>query len=270
MCGSGVTARVHQAIARLGRARVAPRRPSTRPVLTADCEVVDLTHVLSPEFPIWPGDPPFEMRTFSALTETTFFANELVLHEHSGTHIDAPAHACATGVTVEQIPAASLVVPLAIVDITARAEADPDALLTIKDILDWEHAHGPLPAGALVVMRSGWSDRAPGPGFLNIDPPTRGAGVPVMRTPGFAPAAARFLAEQRDVVGIGTDTFSIDAGRSRDFGAHVAALGSGLYAVEALANLEEVPAAGAVAIVGAPKHRGGSGGPARVLALAPR
>lgn len=266
MCGSGVTARVHQAIARLGRARVAPRRPAARPVLPADCEVVDLTHVLSPEFPMWPGDPPFEMRAFSALTETTFFANELVLHEHSGTHIDAPAHACATGVTVEQIPAASLVAPLAIVDIAARAAADPDALLTVEDVLEWESAHGSLPAGALVVMRSGWSGRAPGPAFLNID----SSGVPVMRTPGFAPAAARFLAEQRDVVGIGTDTFSIDAGRSQDFGAHVAALGSGLYAVEALANLEAVPASGAVAVVGAPKHRGGSGGPARVLALMPR
>lgn len=264
MCGSGVTARVYQSIQRLGRAR-APR-PPTRTIVPAASRVVDLTHVLTPEFPMWPGDPPFSMRVFSPLTDSTFLANELALHEHSGTHIDAPAHASSTGVTVDAIPAASLVAPLAVIDLSARAAADPDTLLTVADILAWERAHGPLPSGALVAMNSGWSDRATtAEEFLNISGP--GAGV--MRTPGFDPAAARFLAEEREVVAIGSDTLSIDAGRSQDFGAHIAALGSGLYAVEALANLSAVPAAGAIIVVGAPKHRGGSGGPARVLALVP-
>lgn len=263
MCGSAVTASVHRAIARLShKPRQAPPRP---PLDISRGQIVDLTHILTPEFPMWPGDPQFSMTEFSPLGGDTFYANTLALHEHSGTHIDAPAHAAAGGVTVEAIPAATLIAPLAIIDISARAAADPDALLSIADILDWERLYGELPLGSLLALRADWSTRAgDAAAYLNLDP----AGV--MRTPGFDPTAVRFLVERRDVVGIGTDTMSIDAGRSEEFGAHVAALGSGLYAVESLTNLAAVPAAGAIVIVGAPTHRGGSGGPARVLAVVPQ
>lgn len=268
MCGSNVTASVYRAIRRgAGEIRRAARRerPALDATRLAGGRVIDLTHVLTPEFPMWPGDPHFSMTEFAPLSQDSFFANTIALHEHSGTHLDAPAHAAAGGVTVDQIPAAALVAPLAIVDISARARRDPDTLLSVGDILGWERAHGELPAGAFLAMRSGWHARAgDADAFLNLD----GAGV--MRTPGFAPAAVEFLVAQRDLVGIGSDTMSIDAGRAVDFGAHIAALGSGLYAVESLANLDAAPAAGALVIVGAPKHRGGSGGPTRVLAIAPR
>ena len=66
---------------------------------------------------------------------------------------------------------------------------------------------------------------------------------------------------------IGVDTLSLDAARSRTYGAHVAALGAGKYGIESLANLSALPPAGATVVVGAPKHRGGSGGPCRVLAF---
>ncbi len=264
MCGAGVLASVYEAIQRRGLPRITPQPTAARTVPMPGARVADLTHALTPDFPMWPGDPQFAMQTYSPLSDTTFFANTLAFHEHSGTHIDAPAHASPSGLTVDAIPADSLVAPLAVIDISARARANPDAMLTIGDILAWERAHGPLPTGALVAMNSGWSAKArDAAAFLNID--ESGA----MRTPGFHPDAARMLAERRAVVAIGSDTLSIDTGRSQDFGAHLAALGSGLYAVESLANLESVPAAGATVVIGAPKHLGGSGGPARVLALIP-
>ncbi|WP_024794527.1 cyclase family protein [Tomitella biformata] len=265
MCGDGVTAHVYRQIARRE-----PRTPS--PAVPADDRpswqrppagrVIDLTHVLNPLFPHWPGDRPFEMRPVSRCSEDDFHANELMLHEHSGTHVDAPAHVRAGALTVDAIAPADLVAPLVVIDIADRAAVDPDTMLATADILAWEAAHGPLPARCLVAMNSGWHRRVAAPGkFLNIDADG------YMRTPGFDPAAAAFLAEQRDVVAIASDTLSVDAGLATDFGAHLAALGSGLYAVEALAHLDAVPAAGALVIVGAPRHQGGSGGPARVLAF---
>ncbi|WP_159925111.1 cyclase family protein [Rhodococcus sp. WAY2] len=236
--------------------------------------IVDLTHVLRAGFPVWPGSQSFEMRNLAQIgggtgslgslapgATSVFYKNELRLDEHTGTHIDAPAHASADGITVEQIPPRDLVAPIAVIDIAARAHTDNDALLTRQDIVDWESDHGTLPDRCLVAMHSGWADRVGHPGaFVNVD--TAG----VQRTPGFDPDAVDFLLRERDIVGLGSDTLSIDAGRSTTFGAHLGALGAGKYAVEVLANLSQIPPAGATVMVGAPTHAGGSGGPCRVLA----
>ncbi|ERB51165.1 cyclase [Rhodococcus sp. P27] len=224
---------------------------------------------------MWPGARSFEMRNLAKIADAggsmgslgsagfggNFYLNELRLEEHTGTHIDAPAHASADGITVEKIPVTDLVVPIAVVDISARAAVDPDALLTRQDILDWEAVHGTISPRSLVAMNSGWDTRAgAGGAFTNRD--VHG----VQHTPGFAPEAIDFLVRERDIVAVGSDTLSIDGGRSTTHGAHRSALGSGKYAVEALANLSALPAVGATVMVGAPTHAGGSGGPCRVIA----
>ncbi|NLE79760.1 MAG: cyclase family protein [Rhodococcus sp.] len=236
---------------------------SPRIVFDGAQSIVDLTHVLTPQFPLWPGSCPFEMRAVASITTgSAFYLNELRMEEHSGTHVDAPAHAAADGITVEQIPVADLIAPIAVVDISTRATSDNDALLTRADILDWESRHGHLPERCIVAMNSGWDARVATPGaFSNQD------ALGVQRTPGFDPEAVDFLVHERNIVAIGSDTLSIDAGRSVTYGAHLNALGAGKYGVEALANLSRIPASGATVMVGAPTHAGGSGGPARVLAL---
>ncbi|MFD4368352.1 cyclase family protein [Rhodococcus sp. NPDC058521] len=237
--------------------------------------IVDLTHVLTPQFPVWPGSRQFEMHTVASITTgngstgslgpiggSAFYLNELRYEEHTGTHVDAPAHASVDGITVEQIPAADLIAPIAVVDIAARAATDNDTLLTRQDLLEWEERHGRLSSRCIVAMHSGWESRVAAPGaFTNQD------ALGVQHTPGFAPEAVDFLVHERDIVAIGSDTLSIDAGRSTTYGAHLAALGAGKYGIEVLANLSTIPASGATCMVGAPTHAGGSGGPARVLAL---
>lgn len=300
MCSPKIIGHVHQLIEQRGRlsrrsvfglagvltagAALAPAMATVTaaspPQHPAAGSMVDLTHVLSSSFPSWPGDRPFEMRTVSRIGAapalgsldigsvdlgplgSKFYANELTLHEHTGTHIDAPAHASRGGITVERIDPRDLVVPIAVIDIAARAAKNPDALLGVQDILDWERDHGTLPDRSLVALHSGWSARLSTRGaFTNQDM------LGVLHTPGFDPAAVRFLVDERDIVGIGTDTLTIDAGRSTDYGAHVGVLGAGKYAVEVLANLDKIPPVGATVFVGAPTHAGGSGGPCRVLAL---
>ena len=237
--------------------------------------LVDLTHVLTTDFPVWPGAPSFEMKNLARIASTggslgslgslgsgsSFYLNELRMGEHTGTHIDAPAHASADGITVEKIPVADLVVPIAVIDISVRAEADNNTVLTRADILDWETVHGMLPSRSLIAMNSGWDARLRVDGaFTNQDALGR------QHTPGFDPDAVDFLVRERDIVALGSDTLSIDAGRSTTYGAHRNALGSGKYAVEALANLSTLPPVGATVMIGAPTHAGGSGGPCRVIA----
>lgn len=252
-------------------AAVAPANATAAPAPGAS--LVDLTHTLTPNFPVWPGAQQFAMRPVARIGDaptplgslgigapSVFSKNELRYDEHTGTHVDAPAHASVNGLTVEQIPPHDLVVPLAVVDISGRARDDSDTLLTRQDILDWESDHGPLPDRCLVAMNSGWDIRAAQPAtFTNRDV----AGV--QHTPGFDPDAVEFLVRERDIVALGSDTLSIDAGRSTTYGAHLAALGAGKYAVEALANLSRMPPSGATVMVGAPTHAGGSGGPCRTL-----
>jgi kynurenine formamidase len=132
----------------------------------------------------------------------------------------------------------------------------------VDDVLAWEKQHGRLPAGAFVAMHSGWGARIGNADrFLNKD--SKGT----MHAPGFGEEAAKFLTKERDIVGAGVDTLSLDIAAASKFVAHLAFLGAGKYGVELLANLNGVPASGATIIVGAPKHEGASGGPCRVYAI---
>ncbi|MDF6102709.1 cyclase family protein [Gordonia hongkongensis] len=212
--------------------------------------VVDLTHTLSPSFPVWPGNPPMVTVPTSRVRgrDSGFSTNWVSFAEHTGTHVDAPAHKIGGGISVDRIDPADLVAPLVVISIESRARRDRRAELTERDVAEWESRNGPIPRGALIALHTGWQPR------------TGGADAA-----GFSPAAVGMLVAERGAVAIGTDTLSVDVRGAT--GAHTAILGSGRYAVEAMANLEAVPAHGSTVIVGAPKFAGGTGGPARVIAM---
>jgi len=225
-------------------------------------DVVDLTHTFSPRLPVFPAFKPVKITPKFSIAKDGFFANEITFDEHTGTHMDAPAHFVANAPTCDKISPETLIAPLVVISIAAKAAKNADATLDVDDIMAWEKQHGRLPRGAFVAMHSGWDARVAAPDrFLNKD--AKGT----MHAPGFSEAAARFLATERDIVGAGVDTLSLDIGAAQKFVAHLALLGAGKYAVELMANLGTLPATGATLIVGAPKHEGASGGPVRVLAV---
>ncbi|MGH2558813.1 MAG: cyclase family protein [Thermomicrobiales bacterium] len=225
-------------------------------------QVVDLSHTHGPDFPMFPGAQQMQMNVIVTIAENGFFKNELILDEHTGTHMDAPAHFIEQGATADQLSVADFIAPLVVIDISARAAGDPDAQLMVGDLTAWESANGSIPSGALVAMNSGWEARVSDPAnYLNLDADN------TPHFPGFHPDAAALLVDERDVVGIGVDTVSLDYGQSQDFATHVTLLSAGKFGLENLANLSAVPAAGATVVVGGPKHVNASGGPARVLAL---
>ncbi len=223
--------------------------------------VEDMTHTLSEDFPTYFGEPQYKATQIFNYAEHKFNIAVLEVNEHTGTHVDAPFHFSADGQSVDQIPVGNLVVPLCVVDIREKAAANPDAQVTPDDIAAWVSANGPIPANACVAMLSGWGPKVATPGFRNADDQK------VMHFPGFHLEAVQMLIADTQAIGLGVDTLSLDHGPSPDFAAHYAWLPTNRWGIECLANLEAVPAAGATLVVGAPKHKGGSGGPARVFAL---
>ncbi len=223
--------------------------------------VVDMTHAYDGSFPTYFGEPGFAAEQVFNFAEHGFNLFNLTINEHTGTHIDAPMHFSADGQSVDEIPVGHLVVPLCVVDIAAKAADDADAQVTPDDLQAWIDANGDIPDGACVAMHSGWAGKTGGEGFRNAD------GDGVMHFPGFHVEAAQMLIESTGAVAIAVDTLSLDHGPSADFATHYAWLPTNRYGIENIAGLDQVPAAGATLVVGAPAHRGGSGGPARIFAM---
>lgn len=248
--------------------------------LNADrIRVVDLTTPLAPETPVIdlpsifapsPGLSVTEISRYDA-NGPAWYWNTLHLGEHTGTHFDAPIH-WVTGRdlpenTTDTIPPRKFIGPACVIDVTAEVEQNPDFLLTPERIEQWEAMHGRIPAGAWVLLRTGWSRRTSREDFLNV----REDGA---HSPGFSRQGSEFLARERDVLGVGVETVGTDAGQAGTFDPafpnHNTMHGAGKFGITSLINLDQLPPTGAVVIAAPLKIAGGSGSPLRVLALAPR
>jgi kynurenine formamidase len=222
--------------------------------------VFDLTHTLTADFPTGSGQQQLVLERLTTWPKDAWNIYRWHIHEHTGTHLDAPLHR-SNNDSADRIPVANLIGPLAVLDIRRKAAADPDAELTLDDLKDWERKHGPLPIGGIVAMCSGWDAHLRTAKFRNA------GSDGVTHTPGFHKSVVEFLLAERDVKGIVVDTLSLDRGLSRDFPVHAQWLGCNRWGLECAANLAELPPKGATLIVGGPKLAGATGGPSRVLAL---
>jgi kynurenine formamidase len=231
---------------------------------------VDLTHELDESTHAWPGNKPF-VRERTAWGETTagywYASGEFSMSEHAGTHMDAPIHFARDQASVDTISLDRLVGSAVVVDVRKQVAANRDYRLSPEDLRRWEAMHGPVPAGSLVFMLTGWdalwTDRQRYFGSnLPDDPAT-------LHFPGFDPQAVQFLVTERAIRGIGIDTASVDYGPSKDFPVHRLLNGAGLYALENVAHLDQIPAAGTTVIALPLKIKGGSGGPVRIIAVLP-
>lgn len=228
------------------------RRPGAAP---PGIRVIDLTQPLSPHTPMWADGTPPSATDEASIAADGFFTRRFGMSEHTGTHLDAPAHFVAGGADPADIPADRLVVPAVVID----APGGPGGLLTADHVRADEAAHGPVPAGCAVLVRTGW-DR-------HLDDPERYIGR--MDFPGVAVDAAELLVS-RGVVGIGIDTLGVDPGAATDFPVHArVTLPAGVWHLEGLVGLDALPHRGALLFVGVLPLADGSGAPARVMAVLP-
>jgi len=222
--------------------------------------VVDLTHPLTSDFPTYRGDSTFALSSVADFVESSWNHRRWEVFEHTGTHLDAPIHRSSDGATADQIDPSEFLLPLVVLDIKDRAAHQPDAVITPEDVHRWKNEHGPVPRGACVAMNSGWAAHVRTPRFRGADDEG------TLHFPGFHDETAALLLDQRDVLALAVDTLSIDIGPSREFPVHTRWLPAGRWALECLANLDDVPPHGAQLFVGIPKVAGATGGPCRVLA----
>jgi len=259
----------------------APVQPSLLPQLVSALasgriRVVDLTQTLTPDFPQIALPPemgqcwPFRIEEVSAYDARGpgWYWNNFSCGEHTGTHFDAPIHLISgrdlPNNSVDTIPAQHFVAPACVIDCSAQATADADYLLTVDDIERWEALHGRIPRGAWLLMRTDWSKRTDPEAYQNFDEEGQ-------HTPGPSSEAVQFLVEQRDVLGFGSEAIGTDAGQGfhlrPPYPCHYYMHGSGKYGLQCLANLDLLPATGAVLVCPPLKIEKGSGSPLRVLAL---
>lgn len=232
--------------------------------LIAYRRVVDLSHPIGPGIPAWPGDPAVEFQDVAQRDRHGYFLRKFSMGEHSGTHLASPSTYYADGSGPDDLKPSSLVVPAAAIDVSDRTSENPDYTLSASDVAEWERTNGQVPAGAVVLMNTGWSRLWDRPErFINADP----AGV--MHTPGFTVEAARFLLEWRHVSGLGIDTHGIDPGMDTELTVSRVALAQSSLVLECLNNLDQLPATGVTLIMGRLPLVGGSGSPASVVALVP-
>ena len=232
--------------------------------ISMNFRIVDLTHVITPEIPIWPGDPKPIIEPMATVEKDGYFLNKLCIGEHSGTHFGAPVHFVSDGKTVDEIPSDMLIAPAVKIDISEKCNGNPDYVLTVEDIKEWEERNGKITEGAYVLLRTGWD------AFWND--PEKYFGFDEnggMHFPGFSEEAVIFLMDQRKVIGLGIDTHGIDPGNDEEYKPNTALFERGGLHLENLTNLDKVPDKGFLIFVGVLPIKGGSGGPARILALIP-
>ncbi|MEE9335315.1 MAG: cyclase family protein [Granulosicoccaceae bacterium] len=246
--------------AAIAGAAVATSSIAPQAMAAGHSSIEDMTHTLSPEFPTYFGEPGFEKEQVFNFAEHSFNLFKYTVNEHTGTHIDAPLHFSEDGQSVDEIPVSNLVAPLCVIDIAARAADDADARVTPDDIKAWIAANGEIPPHACVAMYSGWGAKVDTPEFRNFHDEKQ-------HYPGFHVEAAQMLVEDTQAMSLAVDTLSLDHGISADFATHYAWLPSGRFGIENIANLDKVPVSGATLVIGAPKHKGGTGGPARIFAM---
>lgn len=233
-------------------------------------KLVDLTHSFDEQTIYWPTESGFILeRGNNGITDKGYYyaANRFHAAEHGGTHIDAPIHFHDQRQTVDQIELRRLVGEAVVVDVSAKCAADPDYQISVTDLREWEERHGRHLVDVIVLIRTGWSKRWPDrKSYLGTD--IRGPeAVALLHFPGLAPEAAQWLVDHRAPKAVGIDTASIDHGQSTHFETHRTLCEHNVPAFENVANLDELPAEGAVVMALPMKIAGGSGSPLRIAAL---
>jgi kynurenine formamidase len=265
--------------------KVATRKSASRPgvslsglLAAKNVRLIDLTQTLSPDFPTIVLPPefgqcrPVRMEEISRYDERgpAWYWNNVSFGEHSGTHFDAPIHWISgrnrPRNSVDTVPPGHFIAPACVIDCSAEAKADADFLLTGAHVATWEKHHGRIAAGSWVLMRTDWSKRKDPVAYQNFDETGQ-------HTPGPDPDCVRFLVNERDVLGFGTETIGTDAGQAAHFAppypCHYYMHGAGKYGLQCLCNLDLLPPTGALVVAAPLKILRGSGSPLRVFAIAP-
>ena len=214
---------------------------------------VDLTHAFGPQTPVWSGfgqakfSPAADPKTHEPYTvaKDGFRATYYEMVGQYGTHVDPPAHFAENGVTMDEIPLKQMILRLVVLDDTPYLAKDPNHAFSIDDLKQWERAHGRVPAGAFAALRTNmYKDWDSNPEHFKRSP-----------FPAWDFATIKYLYEQRSVTATGHESMDTDTTDKMDSETYI--LQHGHFQIEVMANLDQVPAKGALIVVTWPKVKPG-------------
>lgn len=227
--------------------------------------VVDLSHVVSPKIPLWPGDPKVVFTVVATMAKDGYYLRKFAIGEHSATHMNAP-NSFVSGNTqaITSFSPEQRVVPAVVIDVRTKCAANADYQLTQQDVLDWETKNGQIASGSFVIMLTGWEDKWSDPtAFINQDAQGN------LHFPGFAKATTMWLVSDRHIAGVGIDTHGVDPGSDTTYATNTEMANTQKIAIECMANLDQLPAKGATLILAPLQLQDGSGSPMDIIALVP-
>jgi kynurenine formamidase len=227
--------------------------------------VVDLTHVISPSIPLWPGDPYVVLEVVARMEKDGYYLRSVTIGEHSATHMNAP-NSFGSGNTeaITSYPAEQRVVPAVVIDVREKAVKDADYQLTKDDVVAWEKTNGEIAPGSFVILFTGWQDRWSDPkAYINQDAKNR------PHFPGFAGATTKWLLAERQISGVGIDTHGVDPGLDTSYATNTQIAEAHKIAIECMANLDQLPPTGATLVLGPLQLEDGSGSPLSIMAFVP-
>jgi len=227
--------------------------------------VVDLSHVISPQIPLWPGDPKVVFKVVATMKKDGYYLRSFTIGEHSATHMNAP-NSFVSGNTeaITSYTAEQRVVPTVVIDARSQCAANADYQLTQQDVLAWEAKNGKIAPGSFVVMFTGWQDKWNDPkAFIGQD--AKGD----LHFPGFAGATSKWLVTDRQIAGVGIDTHGVDPGSDTSYATNTEMANTHKIAIECMANLDQLPAKGATLVLAPLQLQNGSGSPMDIIAFVP-
>ena len=236
----------------------------------AGAKYIDLTHTITPNMPVWSGFGPsvFRPAVNPATGQAYTYANDgfeatsyTLATDQFGTQFDPPAHWAPEQAAIDEIPGSYSVRKLVVIDVSQQVARNPKYFLTVADVKAWEHEHGRIPAGSVVMVRSDWSKR------WTDDPVAAKALAADGNFPSVALDTLEFLHLQRHILFHGHEPLDTDTTPTLEGEAWL--MHNGYAQAEGVANLEGVPATGCLVSFGFPKFKGGLGGYARYIAICP-
>ena len=225
--------------------------------------VVDLSHLITPNIPIWPNDPPVTFKVEASHEEDGYYLRSFNMGEHSATHMNAPNTFDGDAMGIDGYTPDALVRPAVVIDVSAQVASNPDYVIDLQVIQAWERENGQIEAGCVVLFHTGWQARWHEPErFINAD-------AQGLHFPGVGGAATRFMLDQRQIAGIGIDTHGVDPGLDTSYASNQLVLARNGIILECLNHLDQLPATGCTLVIGVLRLQAGSGSPASVLAFVP-
>lgn len=239
------------------------------PEVLANGKWIDLSYEFSSQTLYWPNNPTgFILDTLSeGVTPGGYYYSSFGLNapEHGGTHLDAPIHFSAKGLSAEKIGLDQLTGETIVIDVSEKALKDRDYLISVNDILEWEKKNVPVKENTIVLFKTGYGQFYPDAEKYFGTAEKGNEAIAKLHFPGIDPKAAEWLVQHK-IKAVGIDTPSIDYGQSKDFKTHQVLMGANIPGFENVANLDQLPETGSYIVALPMKIKNGSGGPLRIIA----